>query len=168
MSMQHYQLLLAQLGQHMDLGDCAANKDGYCAFEFDDSLIVQLQYDHDDHSIILHGEVGEVSPAVERPIFRMLLEANLLGLDASRVTFAFNPVTQQVELSRRLAAMLEFGAFEQALSNFVDQLEHWRNQLEQQAELIEREEDDDRWEDADSADNARLSDPTQSPPIIWG
>jgi hypothetical protein len=167
MTAENYAQHVAQLGTLMGIDDCAPNEDGYCALEIDEEFRVSLQHDAEDDSVILHAEVGEVDPDLEAPAYRMLLEANLIGLGADRATFALNPVTGQVEMTRRFSADAEYALFEKTVEDFINQVDQWRDRLDRQAEIVEPD-DTDEDEDAEPADETPGDGAARNPKVVWG
>ena len=69
------ELLIAELGQKMGLGNLALDADGACALRFDGRCVVNMQYRPDQEALWLYADLGE--PASGPDLYADLLRGNL-------------------------------------------------------------------------------------------
>lgn len=80
MSREHYELMLAELGNAVNL-PLEADDTGYSSLEIDGSLIANMQYVESSDSIYIFYELGQIDSQVLDKVCVRLLAANLFGVE---------------------------------------------------------------------------------------
>ena len=124
--------LLAELGNALGIDDLGLDADGQCALLFDGEHTITFTPDSEDHSLILHSEVGKLSPQ-DDALCRTLLEASLLGAQTGGAAFAIHPELDAIILWKRHDAQFaDMNSLQQALQAFLAQIIHWKQRLARQ------------------------------------
>lgn len=93
-----------------------------------------------DQFFILHAPVGTVDAQNELPMYRMLLEANLLWSATANATIGVNSATREALICYRAPALgLDVDDFPDLVTAFYDVAANWRHILAQQAADAEAE-----------------------------
>ncbi len=126
--------LLAELGNALGIDTLAPDADGQCALLFDGEHTITFTPDSEDHSLIMHGEVGKLPPHNDA-LCRTLLEASLLGAQTGGAAFAIHAKLDTIILWKRHDAQFtDVNSLQQALQAFLAQLIHWKHRLARQQE----------------------------------
>lgn len=163
-SIDSYRALLKCLGERTGVDDCAADGDGFCALQFDDNIIVHLQFDPGSASITLSGNAGEIDEDYCSEINTALLETNAAFRTGNGLVFGLDPVTRSIELYQRLPATIDFDGFESSLSGFVNELERWQEVVARQGQVVDALVAENA-EEAETEDGGASADDEG---VIWG
>lgn len=121
--------LLEQLGAAMGLEDLRPDADGQCALLFDGEHEVTFTPDIQDHSLILHCEVGSAS-ALDRAACLALMQASLLGAETGGAALSVHTGLDKIILWKRYDENFQdLVAVRQAIDSFLPQVMYWKGRL---------------------------------------
>lgn len=128
--------LVNQYARAVGMGPLSLDDEGRCSLLFDDKFSVTLAPQPETGALILFAELGPVSPDAELDLCRKMLEANYLWQHTGGWgTLALAPerhpnVPRTAVLTHQTPlASLDFGAFRNRLTDFVDTAEAWIDYL---------------------------------------
>ncbi|MEO1019673.1 MAG: type III secretion system chaperone [Pseudomonadota bacterium] len=125
-----YSELLANFGRSIGLPDLVADEEGYCALSFDE-LAVNLQLDPATRELLIFAHLGEIDDDDPSALYARMLAANSFWQGTGGATLGIEPETQAVFLARTVSVrVLDDAAFEALLEGFIQQAEHWRQEVE--------------------------------------
>ncbi|MDD2966668.1 MAG: type III secretion system chaperone [Desulfovibrionaceae bacterium] len=122
-------LVLEQLGADIGLGALSLDADGQCSLLFDGEHEVTFTPNAEDHSLLLHCEVGTFSklPSEACP---ELMQASLLGAETGGAALALHRGLDKIILWKRHDEnFADVHALRQALEAFLAQAIHWKTRL---------------------------------------
>src|SRR5262249_33730853 len=120
MSMEIYRSLLKGLGATIGLPDLAPDDEGFCAMQFGDRIVVNLQYEAEREDLALFARLGDVEPDLREAAYEMLLAGNLFWKETAGATLSVEPTAGTVYLAAKQAIQsLDQPRFEAMLNEFV-------------------------------------------------
>ena len=124
--------LLAEFGSETGLGECPMDEEGVCRLVFDGDLVVDVEQEDIEEGqagFVLYSAVG-LLPADDPKVLRRLLGANLFARGTNDAVLALDEQLDEVVLFRRCEPeQMDYAAFVSVLTDFVNQLEYWREDL---------------------------------------
>ena len=121
--------LLQELGTDIGIANLSLDTDGQCALLFDGEYEVTFTPDREDHSLLMHCEVGRLS-AQDSDTCRKLMQASLLGAETGGSALSVHCGLDKIILWKRYDEdFVDLAALEQAINAFLAQVIHWKERL---------------------------------------
>jgi hypothetical protein len=121
--------LVAELGRLVGLADVALDTNGYCCLSFDTHLLVNIEHDADNGSLVLYSYLG-VPNGDRLKAYEALLDANFFWKGTGGATLSLERETGGIVLLDRVSLeRTEIAGFQAALGHFVNMVEDWRDRL---------------------------------------
>lgn len=121
--------LLQELGTDIGIANLSLDTDGQCALLFDGEHEVTFTPDREDHSLLMHCEVGRLS-AQDSDTCRKLMQASLLGAETGGSALSVHCGLDKIILWKRYDEdFVDLAALEQAINAFLAQVIHWKERL---------------------------------------
>lgn len=130
MSRDNYDEILKKFGELIQLEDMEPDEDGYCCLAFNENIIVHIQYNEPNDSIMLFCEVGVIDEDKRSAVRDKMLAADLMWQGTAGGTLGVDDDTGEVMMSFQLELSgLEFSKFQEVLKEYVKNCELWMNAL---------------------------------------
>ena len=124
-----FAILLEELGKAIGITNLSLDTDGQCALLFDGEHEITFTPDKEDHSLLMHCEVGRLS-AQNSDTCRRLMQASLLGAETGGSALSVHCGLDKIILWKRYDEdFVDLAALEQAINTFLAQVIHWKERL---------------------------------------
>lgn len=131
MSIDSLRGLLRDFGAGIGLPDLAPDAEGYCRLKIGERITVTLQYEPQEHALVLFATLARIGEAGREQACEMMLSANLFWAGTRGCTLAVEPVEGAVMLlAKQNVLSLDLPGFNRLLEDFVEAGEDWQRQLE--------------------------------------
>lgn len=123
--------LLQSLGKTLLLHDLQLNSQGVCQLIFEDRIEIHIEQAPAEEAAHLYAVLGKIPDEAKEPLYSRLLEAQLFFREVGDgCAFALDPEAGDILLNKRLVTThLTEESFQETLSEFVNWVEHWQEQL---------------------------------------
>jgi hypothetical protein len=122
--------LISRLGAEIGLKDLALNEEHMARLQFDNRLIVDLEYEQETQCLYLCAVLGEIPEEKRKEVFEQLLIGNLFCRQTRGAVLAVSPMDQEILLVRSFpTAKSDYRDFTDALENFVAAVDDWTDRL---------------------------------------
>jgi len=126
----HPDTLLSELGTLAGLPELKLNEQGCTRLVFDGSLAVNFEWNDSLGQLLVYAPVGRLPAEGKEPLYRLLLEGNLFGLETAGATLSVDPLENEIVLHRAIEVEgITATAFQALVGAFVDTLENWTARL---------------------------------------
>ena len=145
--------LVNEYASDIGLGSLSLDAAGRCSLLFDDKFSVTLESQPETNALIFFAEIGSIPADREQDFCRVMLEGNYFwqhtgGLGTLAIVPRVDPHVPRTAalLYQTPLHSLDYGTFQNRLSDFVDTAEAWIDYL---TKLDQMETDDDQIPDSD-------------------
>ena len=122
--------LVVDLGNTLTVPEMALNEQNYAALLFDNSILLNIEYDDMQERMLLYIYLGELPPQGAEPLLRQLLAANFFWYRTQGATLSLEEETNGILLSYAHQLQdLDSVTFEDICNNFVLKAEEWKKIL---------------------------------------
>lgn len=131
MSRESYEDLIVKLGEKIALEGLKADNEGYCCLAFDEKIVVHIQYNYPNDSVMFFCQIGQLSEESQRRLRKKILKADLLWQGTGGTTIGVDNETGEVMMSfQESMELLDSERFQEVLRGFVETAEIWMKALE--------------------------------------
>lgn len=122
--------LLHNLGNEIGLPQLAPDAQGYCCLQFDEKIVVNIQYVDNSQNLLLFTSVGALDEKNRRKGFEKMLQANLFWQDTGGSTLGVDPETFTVIMAYQEPIRgVDYQRFRGLLETFVNTSELWMKRI---------------------------------------
>src|SRR5689334_13434092 len=120
MSLENYKQLLSELGQSTGIPGLTSDNDNYCCLGFDDKIIVHLQYNPENDTLMFFRQLGKIDEDKTAILYPRLLKANLFWQGTAGSTIGVDDETREILMSYQIPlAFMDFPKFQGVLEGFI-------------------------------------------------
>ncbi len=106
-------------------------EEGGCRLCINETHIIEIEPTQEHERYVIYSSLGEIPANKRNEIQEYLLELNLFGVKTGRSVFAFDEKTEQIIFFKSVDfAHCEYEDFLNILQEYIGQLEHWIQKVE--------------------------------------
>lgn len=126
----HAEKLLETFASSVGLGHMAFDQEGLCAIAVDDDHHIAIRKEESEYITLLGIITTEIPVKLPLTMQKALLIAAINPLNGIAPGLGMEPQTEHLLLYWTMSiSTMELGQFNQTLSTFIENLQHWKKQL---------------------------------------
>lgn len=124
----------------MGLGNLKLDENKVCRLIFDKKFTVDIEANDDESVAHIYSAVCIIPPIEKEALYEKLLNANPFGRGTGGATFGIDLETGKIPITRTLVLdKTDYQDFVNAPESFVNHLEAWRDKIDKQDYLHEKD-----------------------------
>lgn len=88
-----------------------------------------------DPGVLFYSPIGTCPETKREDFFILLMKANLFGQGTMGASLALNPEENLLTLSRDIPYDMKYGPFREAVEDFANMVDYWREELQRHNEM---------------------------------